>query len=230
MSDTTNAGPVLPERPSIRGFCSWDTAYLQNKFDAYGLQCWNACDEQVAGPLRERVAELESKLSRVLDGCPEDAIEKGLSIRSVSDYYSSIIDECSKTAQDALIKKHHAVNELARLRADYDEACDEADKLRQRIAELERDVQSHCVSAKQDADSWQLALAELDARGSELDRLRAENEALSECLRECADDLESEINARAGGDLPRRIERDLEPVRKARELLAARAAREGEAC
>jgi hypothetical protein len=56
MNDT-NAGPVLPEHPSIRGFCSWDFDYLQNKFDAYGLQCWNACDEQVAGPLREALSE-----------------------------------------------------------------------------------------------------------------------------------------------------------------------------
>lgn len=57
------------------------------------------------------------------------------------------------------------------------------------------------------------------------DRLRAENEALAALLTQCSDDLESEVEARRGGDVPRRIERDLEPVRKARELLAARAAR-----
>jgi len=83
----TNAGPVLPELPSIRGFGSWDFVYLQNKFASYGRQCWNAgadserlksadAIEQVAGPLvaanaalseanaslRERVAELEREL------------------------------------------------------------------------------------------------------------------------------------------------------------------------
>ncbi len=50
--------------------------------------------------------------------------------------------------------------------------------------------------------------------------LAAEVEALKSALTECADDLEAEVNARASGELPRRIERDLEPVRKARALLA----------
>lgn len=44
---------------------------------------------------------------------------------------------------------------------------------------------------------------------------------LEAALREVADDLEAEIKARAGGDLPRRVERDLEPVSKARALLKA---------
>jgi hypothetical protein len=64
----------------------------------------------------------------------------------------------------------------------------------------------------------------LDNAEAELDRLRAECESLTECLRECADDLEAEVKAR--GDLPRRVERDLEPTRRARELLTARAARQ----
>jgi len=42
---------------------------------------------------------------------------------------------------------------------------------------------------------------------------------LEAALREVAGDLEAEIKARAGGDLPRRVERDLEPVSKARALL-----------
>ena len=42
---------------------------------------------------------------------------------------------------------------------------------------------------------------------------------LEAALREVADDLEAEIKARAGGDLPRRVERDLEPVFRARALL-----------
>lgn len=49
---------------------------------------------------------------------------------------------------------------------------------------------------------------------------------LLEALRECADELEAEIEARRGGELPRRIERDLETVRKARAAItkAGRAA------
>jgi hypothetical protein len=59
-------------------------------------------------------------------------------------------------------------------------------------------------------------------RAALVEALTAANAALRECLRECADDLEAEVNARASGELPRRIERDLEPVRKARVLLAQR--------
>jgi hypothetical protein len=65
-------------------------------------------------------------------------------------------------------------------------------------------------------------------------RLRAEvgakdaaNAALRDCLRECSDDLAAEISARASGELPRRIERDLSPVRRARELLDQPVARKG---
>ncbi len=32
---------------------------IRADIEAYGRQCWNACDEHVAGPLRKRVAELE---------------------------------------------------------------------------------------------------------------------------------------------------------------------------
>jgi hypothetical protein len=46
-----------------------------------------------------------------------------------------------------------------------------------------------------------------------------EVERLRTLLKECADDLETEIEARRSGELPRRIERDLEPVRKARAAL-----------
>jgi hypothetical protein len=85
--------------------------------------------------------------------------------------------------------------------------------LRERVAELEGLVRRYRQGLVDGV------MTECD----ELDRLRAKNEALSDCLRECADDLEAEVKAR--GDLPRRVERDLEPVRRARELLAARAAR-----
>jgi len=42
---------------------------------------------------------------------------------------------------------------------------------------------------------------------------------LREALRECADDLEAEIKARASGELPRRIARDLDTVERARAAL-----------
>jgi hypothetical protein len=230
---------------------------------AYGLQCWNACDEQVAGPLREQLGQCFR-----LSGADPDGNENWrLAPR--------------------------AVDAVRQLRADYDETCDEAEKLRERVAELDREVERQReiaadavaggtrildiamengglslslegggaqllaeILAKQYADSaavnyLQLSFTsqhsapgesfvvtvqrvagktahELRAEAeAELDRLRAECESLTECLRECADDLESEVKARASGDLPRRIERDLEPARRARELLAARAAREG---
>lgn len=60
----------------------------------------------------------------------------------------------------------------------------------------------------------------VQALSNHRDRLRAEVESLRSALTVCADDLEAEVNARASGELPRRIERDLEPVRKARALLA----------
>jgi hypothetical protein len=45
-------------------------------------------------------------------------------------------------------------------------------------------------------------------------------EDLLAVLKDCADDLEVEIRARAIGELPRRIERDLAIVRRARAVIA----------
>lgn len=70
MSDT-NAGPVLPLAPELRvklrnsGYLTWSQARecdqnIRADIEAYGLQCWNACDEQVAGPLREELAAVLS--------------------------------------------------------------------------------------------------------------------------------------------------------------------------
>lgn len=53
----------------------------------------------------------------------------------------------------------------------------------------------------------------------ELERLQKENGAMREALKECADDLEAEINARAAGELPRRIARDMAAVQRARTAL-----------
>ena len=45
-------------------------------------------------------------------------------------------------------------------------------------------------------------------------------ERLRVALKDCADDLEAEILARANSELPRRIDRDLETVRVARQALS----------
>jgi len=128
---------------------------------------------------------------------------------------------------------------VAQLEVDAEYYCSEADKLRQRIAELEREIKSHRVRAQQDAESWQIALSELDARGAELDRLqselnreRAENEALKKALVDhwrAAVTLQNsvvETNGVAGMDgmsAANDAARDL-----LRAIDAARAAREGE--
>lgn len=70
MTDT-NAGPVLP---AVRGPDATDgytNFYFHSSIEAYGLQCWNACNDHVAGPLRERVAELERE-----DEISEHVIER----------------------------------------------------------------------------------------------------------------------------------------------------------
>ena len=59
----------------------------------------------------------------------------------------------------------------------------------------------------------------------EIEQLRTENAALRECLRECADDLEAELDARYRPHdnihpaMERRYDRDMEPVLRARALL-----------
>jgi cell division protein FtsB len=60
--NTTNAGPVLPHLDADPRYFSLQAVTAAR---AYGAKCWNACDEQVAGPLRERVAELERECDRL---------------------------------------------------------------------------------------------------------------------------------------------------------------------
>ena len=61
----------------------------------------------------------------------------------------------------------------------------------------------------------------------EIRRLHSENAALRSALRECADDLAGEIEARCppelrrGPDAARKYERDMAPVLRARALLAS---------
>jgi len=74
MTDTTNAGPVLPQLSYMLGLL---TTGQHERIHEWGRQCWNACDEQVAGPLRERVAELERGLA--------ESISAGLRMMEAAD-------------------------------------------------------------------------------------------------------------------------------------------------
>jgi hypothetical protein len=59
----------------------------------------------------------------------------------------------------------------------------------------------------------------MNALASALEAAIEREGRLREALRECADDLEAEIKARALGELPRRIARDLDTVERARAAL-----------
>ena len=166
MTDTTNAGPVLPELPGqprmrIALFDEHGNGADDRVLD-YGLQCRDAgadserlksadAIEQVAGPLREQLAECFN-----LGGA--DADGNGTEWRAV-----------------------HAVRSVRQLRQDYDAACDEAEKLRERVAGLEdrlttiHGAYSHAELLKQNAED-------------ELARLRAENEALRADLQQRIND------------------------------------------
>jgi hypothetical protein len=62
-------------------------------------------------------------------------------------------------------------------------------------------------------------LASLDA-SAHVSALIKRERVLREALRQCADALEMEIEARRAGEVPHRIELDLEVVRRARAALA----------
>jgi hypothetical protein len=82
-------------------------------------------------------------------------------------------------------------------------------------ADLEREL--NAMTAERDAGN--AALVNVARLMDSVSKAEAEVERLRALLKECADDLETEIEARRSGGLPRRIERDLEPVRKARAAL-----------
>lgn len=68
-------------------------------------------------------------------------------------------------------------------------------------------------------EDWPFAATSVEKAAQALTTLLAENKRLREALAECADDLEAEITARADGELPRRIARDMETVTRARAAL-----------
>lgn len=68
-------------------------------------------------------------------------------------------------------------------------------------------------------DSFHLAIGMMRAQ-AKIDKLEAIAAQLAEMLGECADDIEAEVEAKRGTVLERTTERDLAPVRKARQALA----------
>jgi hypothetical protein len=67
--------------------------------------------------MQAQVTALKDLLAKITDGIPEEAIDKGLTIRSVCDHFSGILDVVSKSAQDSLIKAFQLEDEVKRLRA-----------------------------------------------------------------------------------------------------------------
>ncbi|MDE2107079.1 MAG: hypothetical protein KGL39_58270 [Patescibacteria group bacterium] len=64
-------------------------------------------------------------------------------------------------------------------------------------------------------------ILEVAALKAELAQVKAKADALAKAGKDCADDLEAEIESRRTGELPRRIARDLETVLAFRQALAA---------
>jgi len=242
MTTDTNAGPVLPPLPARDGMSLASLApyWLARSVEGYA--------EQVAAPLRQRIAELEGRLRSVCqtlvgavgaDGpCnAEDAAARAVErIAELEREKERLIEDRARFPdrpddvgnmihahiKNLERKAQHAESAYDRLRAELsalrerEKACatmDEAEKVAL-VRGLQELGSALCLQSPSPAD---LVAAVV--------RLRAENEALASCLRECADDLAEEINARAAGELARRIDRDLAPVREANRLLAARAKR-----
>ncbi len=145
MTDT-NAGPVLP-LPQI------DLRNLVPSTLAYGRQCWNACDEQVAGPLRKAVAAAQEEyLLLVVD---RDSLrERVAELERTCEKRSMAFDMCSRSRQ----KK---VDEITRLRAE----CAECEKNKM-DAERYRFIRKNGgvpLIGWDSADTWQEQDAAIDA-------------------------------------------------------------------
>jgi chromosome segregation ATPase len=277
--NTTNAGPVLPELPRIPDPDYEDDRpgiglYGVRTLGAYGCQCWNACDEQVAGPLREalsdcatavgagvspdcsveflrkvprevelvvaklreRVAELErerDKLDSEAERYHMSAQDLAREVKSLNLYIDRIKQECDTDLIQELLQSNTNISKsYSEAQALISSLFSDKSALKRKVKELEFELdrlRAECEAKDAViADSRRLAAEigqALDGAGAatapslcdliepvrklrmQNDMLSAECEALSDSLSECADDLEAEV--------------------KARELLAARAAREG---
>jgi chromosome segregation ATPase len=167
MSNDTNAGPVLPELPLG---CYVETSKRGVKFEtyspegtrAYGLQCWNACDEQVAGPLRERIAELQGRLRSVCQTLVGAVGADGPC--NAEDAAARAVERIAELERqnDGLQQQHH--KDSKELRA----LCEQRDEYIVRCRQLGADKRALLQGSEE--------------QRSEISRLRAENEALKKAL------------------------------------------------
>jgi hypothetical protein len=153
MTDT-NAGPVLPEAPELRVklaetlHMTWSQARecdqnIRADIEAYGLQCWNACDEHVAGPLREELAAVLSDWNALQAiGSPTN----GGAVAHVKALQKRVSE---LEQQNEGLRQQHGRDSFS-LRA----LCEHRDRLKseceakgQRVAELEREekVTDHVI-------------------------------------------------------------------------------------
>jgi hypothetical protein len=96
-----------------------------------------------------------------------------------------------------------------RAKADWLESSDEVGNLHAAAEDFPSGDSDHFEDVAWRAEAYRAGQA------ASAERIKA----LSEALRECADALEAEVLGRSANDPPRRIERDMEPVKKARALL-----------
>jgi hypothetical protein len=152
MTDT-NAGPVLPELPYLTGLLANGQ---QDRIEAYGRQCWNACDEQVAGPLRQALSECATAVGA--GAAPDCSVE--------------FLRQVPREVELVVARLRERVAELERLVELY------------RVQWVEREWMKHpqTIEAKAQWDAVASALgADKNCPDSVLSaahRLRAENEAL----------------------------------------------------
>jgi hypothetical protein len=244
MTDTTNAGPV-PEIP-IPPEPVWSSG-LYSKVQAYGRQCWDACDEHVAGPLREELAQVRGYLETLTQRCVDDTAENGALRQRVAQLEAYCIDWNAQVVQlheqrDALRdrvaelerevesdrRRVHGYSQdfvdslradRDRLRAENAQLIEDRARFPDRPAAIGNMIGAHIGNLKAKADAAEDAYRKVQLS---LDVSRAENEALAKAL---AAMLAHSGVSDAGRDC--KFSNDVDAEDLARELLASRAAREG---
>jgi hypothetical protein len=150
---STNAGPVLPELTYMLGLL---TTGQHERIHEWGRQCWNACDEQVAGPLRQALSECATAVGA--GAAPDCSVE--------------FLRQVPREVELVVARLRERVAELERLVELY------------RVQWVEREWMKHpqTIEAKAQWDAVASALgADKNCPDSVLSaahRLRAENEAL----------------------------------------------------